>query len=209
MQPDLSRSAALYERALKVLPGGVSRNAILRAGGPTYVEYGKGCRVTDLDGVTRIDFSNNMASLIHGHACPEIIDAVTEQMTRGTAFMMGTEIEVRYAEHLCSRNASFEKMRFMNSGTEAIMVALKAARAFTGRPKIAKAEGAYHGVYDYAEVSQGSTRRPGAASTIRAAFRWCTAHPSPRSRTSLSFRSTTSSARWQSWTSTPGTSRAY
>src|SRR6059058_272401 len=104
MQPDLSRSAALYERALKVLPGGVSRNAILRAGHPTYVECG-----------TRIDFSNNMASLIHGHACAEIIDAVTEQMTRGTAFMMGTEIEVRYAEHLCSRNASFEKMRFMNS----------------------------------------------------------------------------------------------
>ncbi len=113
--------------------------------------------MTDLEGVTRIDFSNNMASLIHGHACPEIIHAVTEQMTRGTAFMMGTEIEVRYAEHLCSRNRSFEKMRFMNSGTEAIMVALKAARAFTGRPKIAKAEGAYHGVYDYAEVSQGST----------------------------------------------------
>ena len=157
MQTELSRSAALYERALKVLPGGVSRNAILRAGGPTYVECGKGCRVTDLEGVTRIDFSNNMASLIHGHACPEIIQAVTEQMTRGTAFMMGTEIEVRYAEHLCSRNRSFEKMRFMNSGTEAIMVALKAARAFTGRPKIAKAEGAYHGVYDYAEVSQGST----------------------------------------------------
>ena len=156
-QTDLSRSAALYERALKVLPGGVSRNAILRAGHPTYVECGKGCRVTDLEGVTRIDFSNNMASLIHGHACPEIIHAVTEQMTRGTAFMMGTEIEVRYAEHLCSRNRSFEKMRFMNSGTEAIMVALKAARAFTGRPKIAKAEGAYHGVYDYAEVSQGST----------------------------------------------------
>ncbi|MGH7938522.1 MAG: aminotransferase class III-fold pyridoxal phosphate-dependent enzyme, partial [Bryobacteraceae bacterium] len=158
MQTDLSRSAALYERALKVLPGGVSRNAILRgANHPTYVEYGSGCRVTDLEGVTRIDFSNNMASLIHGHACPEIVQAVTEQMNRGTAFMMGTEIEVRYAEHLCSRNPAFEKMRFMNSGTEAIMVALKAARAFTGRPKIAKAEGAYHGVYDYAEVSQGST----------------------------------------------------
>src|ERR1043166_9018996 len=97
-QTNLSRSAALYERALKVLPGGVSRNAILRAGGPTYVEFGKGCHVTDLDGVTRIDFSNNMASLIHGHACPEIIDAVTEQMTRGTAFMMGTRSEEHTSE---------------------------------------------------------------------------------------------------------------
>src|SRR4029078_3225386 len=133
MQTDLSRSPALYERALEVLPGGVSRNAILRGSHPTYVEYGKGCRVTDLDGVTRNDFSHNMASLRHGHACPEIVDAVTEQMTRGTAFMMGTEIEVRYADHLCSRTRSFEKIRFMNSGTEAVMVALKAARAFTGR----------------------------------------------------------------------------
>src|ERR1700759_536289 len=124
MQTDLSRSAALYERALTVLPGGVSRNAIRRAGAPPYVEHGKGCRVTDLDGVTRIDFSNNMASLIHGHACPEIIHAVTEQMTRGTAFMMGTEIEVRYAERLCNRNRSFEKMRFMNSGTGGVMVGL-------------------------------------------------------------------------------------
>src|SRR5215468_6944172 len=105
-QTELSRSAALYERAVKVLPGGVSRNAILRGKHPTYVEYGKGCRVTDLDGVTRIDFSNNMASLIHGHACPEIVDAVTEQMTRGTAFMMGTEIEERYAEHWCRRKLS-------------------------------------------------------------------------------------------------------
>jgi len=154
---DISRSAALYQRALQVLPGGVSRNAILNAARPTYVDFGKGCRVTDLEGVTRIDFSNNMASLIHGHACPEIIQAVTKQLSRGTAFMMGTESEVRYAEHLCSRNRSFEKLRFVNSGTEAVMVALKASRAHTGRPKIAKAEGAYHGVYDYAEVSQGAS----------------------------------------------------
>src|ERR1044071_10258890 len=89
-QPELSRSAALYERALKVLPGGVSRNAILRAGHPTYVDCARGCRVTDLEGVTRIDFSNHMASLIHGHACPEIAGAVTEQITRGTAFMPGS-----------------------------------------------------------------------------------------------------------------------
>src|SRR4051812_22176434 len=203
MQTDLSRSAALYERALKVLPGGVSRNAILRAGHPTYVEYGKGCRVTDLDGVTRIDFSNNMASLIHGHADPDIVDAVTEQMTRGTAFMMGTEIEVRYAEHLCSRNASFEKMRFMNSGTEAIMVALKAARAFTGRPKIAKAEGAYHGIYDYAEVSQGSTPATWGGIDHPRSVPLVHGRPSPRSRTSLCFHSTTPTERWRSWTSTP------
>jgi glutamate-1-semialdehyde 2,1-aminomutase len=151
-----SRSAEIYARALNVLPGGVSRNTVLRAPHPAYADYGVGCRVTDVEGVTRVDFSSNMASLIHGHACPEIIHAVTEQLARGTAFMMATESEVRYAEHLVGRNPAFEKLRFVNSGTEAVMAALKASRAYTGRPKIAKVEGAYHGLYDYAEVSQSS-----------------------------------------------------
>lgn len=149
-----SRGAELYARAQNVLPGGVSRNAVLRDPYPLYADHAQGCRVTDIEGVTRIDFANNMASLIHGHACPQIIEAVTEQMKRGTAYNMATEVEVRFAEHLISRNPGFEKLRFVNSGTEAMMVALKASRAFTGRPMIAKAEGAYHGVYDYAEVSQ-------------------------------------------------------
>ncbi|MFG0328474.1 MAG: aspartate aminotransferase family protein [Phycisphaerales bacterium] len=149
-----SRSAELYERARRVLPGGVSRNTVLRSPHPAYADFGSGCRVTDIDGVTRIDFSNNMASLIHGHADPEIVRAVTRQLERGSAFMMATEVEVEYAEHLQSRNPGFEKMRFVNSGTEALMVALKASRAFTGRPQIAKIEGSYHGGYDYAEVSQ-------------------------------------------------------
>jgi len=151
---DTSRSADLYARATKVLPGGVSRNTVLRDPHPAYAEFGAGCRITDIDGVSRLDFSNNMASLIHGHACPEIVQSVSEQLARGSAFTMATEMEVRYAELLCDRNPGFEKLRFVNSGTEALMVALKASRAFTGRPKIAKVEGAYHGGYDYAEVSQ-------------------------------------------------------
>ena len=153
----MTRSEGIYKRALDVLPGGVSRNTVLRTPDQPYADYGAGCRLTDLEGVTRIDFSNNMASLLHGHAYPEIVHAVTEQLTKGTAFTMATEIEVLYAEHLCSRNASFEKLRFVNSGTEAVMTTLKASRAFTGRPKIAKVEGAYHGQYDYAEVSQTPT----------------------------------------------------
>lgn len=152
-----SRSAELYERAKAVLPGGVSRNAVLRAPHPQYADHASGCRITDIDGVTRIDFSNNMCSLIHGHACPEVVDAVSAQLRRGTGFTLATEVEVRFAEHLCGRTESFEKLRFVNSGTEAIMACVKAARAFTGRSKIAKAEGAYHGGYDYAEVSQTST----------------------------------------------------
>lgn len=156
MTPDtaVSRSAELYERALKVLPGGVSRNTVLRSPHPAYLDHAQGCRITDLDGNERIDFANNMCALIHGHADPGIVAAVSEQLARGTASTLATEIEVRYAEHLVGRSPSFEKIRFVNSGTEALMVCLKAARAFTGRPKVAKVEGAYHGAYDYAEVSQ-------------------------------------------------------
>lgn len=156
-QATTTRSAELYARARRVLPGGVSRNAVLGDPCPIYADRAQGCRVTDVEGVTRLDFANNMASLIHGHACPAIIDAVTAQLARGTAFNMATEAEVRFAEHLAGRGAGFEKTRFVNSGTEAIIVAIKASRAFTGRPMIAKAEGAYHGVYDYAEVSQAPT----------------------------------------------------
>ena len=151
-----SKSQALYEEARQVLPGGISRNTIYRRPNPDYAAVGEGCRVTDIDGVTRVDFANNMASLIHGHANPQIVAAITAQLSRGTAFTMATEAELRFAQHMCGRNDGFDKIRFMNSGTEAVMAAIKAIRAITGRPKIAKSEGAYHGTYDYAEVSQKS-----------------------------------------------------
>ncbi len=150
----LSRSAEFYQRACQVMPGGVSRNTVLRSPHPLYAERGEGCYVTDIEGVKRIDFANNMASLILGHCHPVVVAAVTEQLQRGTAFTLATEAELLYAEHMCQRTASFEKIRFVNSGTEAVMSCLKAARAYTGRAKIAKVEGAYHGLYDYAEVSQ-------------------------------------------------------
>jgi glutamate-1-semialdehyde 2,1-aminomutase len=150
-------SEALYDRAQQVMPGGCSRNTVLRKPHPLYVAKGDGCYVTDIEGVTRIDFANNMASLIHGHAHPVIVAAVSEQLKRGTAFTLATEQEIIYAEAMCERVAAFENIRFVNSGTEAVMSALKASRAYTGRPKIAKVEGAYHGIYDFAEVSQTST----------------------------------------------------
>ena len=154
-----SRSEALYQRALRVMPGGCSRNTVLRQPHPFYVDHGNGCYVTDIEGNERIDFANNMASLIHGHAHPAIVAAVSAQLRRGTAFTLATEQEVLYAEDMISRVDAFENIRFVNSGTEAVMSCLKAARAYTGRPKIAKVEGAYHGLYDYAEVSQ--TSNPG------------------------------------------------
>ncbi|MCP4789793.1 MAG: aspartate aminotransferase family protein [Gammaproteobacteria bacterium] len=152
-----SRSAQLFQRGLAVMPGGVSRNTVLRKPHPLYAQRGEGCYVTDIEGKKRIDFANNMASLIHGHAQPQVLAAVMEQLQKGTAFTLATEVEVEYAEYLVSRSPAFDKIRFVNSGTEAVMSCIKASRAFTGRCKIAKVEGAYHGLYDYAEVSQTST----------------------------------------------------
>lgn len=148
------KSDALFKRAQNVLPGGVSRNTLLRGGHPLYVSHAQGCKVVDVDGVERLDFANNMASHIHGHAYPPIVEAVTAQLQKGSAFTMATESEVLFAEHLCGRSPGFDKLRFVNSGTEAVMAGMKAARAFTGKTKIAKVEGSYHGAYDFAEVSQ-------------------------------------------------------
>lgn len=144
----------IYDQAKNIIPGGVSRNTVHRYPHPEYVAKAKGAYVTDINGVERIDFANNMAALIHGHAHPVIIEAVTEQLQRGSAYTLATEAEVLYAQLLIDRAESFEKIRFVNSGTEAVMAMMKASRAYTGRPKIAKAEGAYHGTYDFAEVSQ-------------------------------------------------------
>lgn len=154
MYPDLkSRSHSLYDRALASLPGGNTRTTVFMKPYPIYAERAEGCRVWDVDGNEFIDCINNFTSLIHGHAHPALIQAATRQLSLGSAFGLPTESEIDLAELLASRLPSVDQLRFANSGTEAVMMALKAARAFTGRAKIAKCEGAYHGSYDYAEVS--------------------------------------------------------
>jgi glutamate-1-semialdehyde 2,1-aminomutase len=158
MYPDNhSQSRELYQRALKSLPGGNTRTTVFMKPFPIYAASGAGCRVRDIDGNEYIDCINNFTSLIHGHAHPALIEAATKQLALGSAFGMPTESEIDLAELLASRLPSVEQVRFANSGTEAVMMALKAARAYTGRPKIAKCEGAYHGSYDYAEVSLDPT----------------------------------------------------
>jgi len=147
-------SEEIYKQACELIPGGVSRNTIFHQPYPHYISHANGCYATDINGIQRLDFGNNMAALIHGHAHPDIVNAVIEQIRKGTAYTMATEAEVLYAQMLCDRTPSFEKIRFVNSGTEAVMAMIKTARAYTGKPKIAKAEGAYHGTYDFAEVSQ-------------------------------------------------------
>ena len=147
-----SRSAALSERAWRVLPNGNSRSTINRKPHPIYVAEAAGAELVDVDGNRYLDFNNNMTSLIHGNAYPPVVEAVAKQLARGTGFSMATEVEIKLAELLCERVPSFERVRFCNSGSEAVMNLIKASRAFTGRSKIAKVEGFYHGSYDFAEA---------------------------------------------------------
>jgi glutamate-1-semialdehyde 2,1-aminomutase len=151
-----SHSRALFERARQVIPGGTSKANFHIHPHPFYLTGGQGCRVTDVDGVERLDAINNFTALIHGHAFPPLVEAVSRQLARGTAFAASTPEEVALAELLVERVAGLERIRFGNSGTEAVMMAIKAARAFTGRDRIAKFEGAYHGYYDDVQVSYSS-----------------------------------------------------
>jgi glutamate-1-semialdehyde 2,1-aminomutase len=153
-----SRSRSMFERALRVMPGGNTRHSVALSPYPVYFASGRGCRVTDVEGEERIDFLNNFTSLIHGHADPEVTAAAHARVALGTAFAGPTELDVELAELLVERVPSIERVRFCNSGSEAVMLALKLARACTGRPKIAKIEGAYHGIYDYAQISEFSSR---------------------------------------------------
>src|SRR5882762_8578897 len=115
-----STSADWFRRGEAVVAGGASRDAVLREPHPIYAAYADGCYVTDVDGIRYVDFVNNMASLIHGHAFGPIVEAVTEQLKRGTAYTFATPSEVLFAEHLAGRSSAFERIRFMNSGTESV-----------------------------------------------------------------------------------------
>ncbi len=151
--PGSPASARLYEEASKYLPGGSSRVHYFYEPHPIYARSGAGCRLTDVDGVERLDFLNNMTSLIHGHAHSGISAAIVDQLERGNAWSEPGEAEVVLAKLMVERVPSVERIRFSNSGTESVMLAIKLAREFTGRTKVAKFEGFYHGYYDYVQVS--------------------------------------------------------
>ncbi|HEV8440434.1 MAG TPA: aspartate aminotransferase family protein [Methylomirabilota bacterium] len=151
-----SASARLFDEARRLIPGGTSKANFDVRPHPFYFVSGRGCRVTDADGVERLDALNNFTALIHGHAFPPVVARVTEQLARGTAFAASTPEEIALARLLVDRVLGLEQIRFGNSGTEAVMMAIKAARAFTGRDRIAKFEGAYHGYYDDVQVSFNS-----------------------------------------------------
>jgi glutamate-1-semialdehyde 2,1-aminomutase len=134
------------------MPGGNSRTTVFTHPYPAYVASAQGPTITDVEGQQRLDCVNNYTALIHGHAHPRIIEAVSRQLQHGTAFSFPTESEIRLAEVLVDRIESVERVRFTNSGTEAVLMAVSAARLYTGRRKIAKFEGCYHGSFDQAEI---------------------------------------------------------
>lgn len=170
----LPLSAGLYDRAKRVMPGGNTRHTVYRTPHQVYAVKGEGCRIWDADGVVRIDAIQNFTALIHGYGNTRILEAARSQLDRGLCFGMPTESEIILSERLVERLPAVEQLRYTNSGTEAVMNAIKAARAYTSRPKIAKCEGAYHGTYDTAETSQdakpeswGDIEKPHSVPTAR------------------------------------------
>ncbi len=153
------KSKLLFEEARKILPGGVDSpvRAFKAVGGqPLFIERGEGAWLVDVDGGRYIDYVLSWGPLILGHAHPGVVKALTEAVAKGTSFGAPSELETRLAGIIGSMMPNMEMMRFVNSGTEATMTALRLARAFTGRSKIVKFQGNYHGHADMLLVKAGS-----------------------------------------------------
>ncbi len=155
----MTRSEMLFSEAVKVIPGGV--NSPVRAFGsvgetPRFIASAKGAHMTDVDGNTYLDFVGSWGPMILGHNHPAVLEAVLEACQEGLSFGAATEREVEMAELICSLVPSIEMVRMVNSGTEAVMSAIRAARGFTGRSKIVKFAGCYHGHSDSMLVKAGS-----------------------------------------------------
>lgn len=146
-------SESLAARAQSVFPGGDTRSSAHYAPFPLVIEKASGCRLTDVDGNEIVDFMNNFTSLIHGHAHPDVVAAIERQAPLGSAYAAPSIAQIELAELLVDRVPSIDQMRFTSSGTEGTLMAIRCARAATGRNKIMKMEGGYHGSYELAEVS--------------------------------------------------------
>ena len=136
------------ERAAAALPGGNTRSTVFVPPRPPYAVRGAGHRLLDADGHTVIDLQANMSALVHGHGHPVVVEALAAAARELVSVGLPTESEVALAAHLVERVAALERVRFANSGTEAVMAALRLARAHTGRPAVLRFEGCYHGAYD-------------------------------------------------------------
>jgi glutamate-1-semialdehyde 2,1-aminomutase len=147
------RSSSHDEAAKRALPGGDTRWATYYQPYPAYMERGEGCFLFDADGNRYIDFLNNYTALVLGHAHPPVVQAAQAQMTHGAIFGAPAAVQYQLAELICERMPGVDFLRYTNSGTEATMMAMRAARAFTGRDVILKMDGGYHGTHDFAEVN--------------------------------------------------------
>ena len=145
-------SAAMYERARQTLAGGVASTYQVREPWPIYLAEGRGSKVWDVDGNEMVDFHNGFGSMVQGHAHPAIVEAVQKQVGRGTHFASPVEDDIVVGEEL-ARRFRLPQWRYVNSGSEATMDAIRIARAFTGRDPIVKIFGSYHGHHDYVMVS--------------------------------------------------------
>jgi glutamate-1-semialdehyde 2,1-aminomutase len=141
-------SSALGERARRHMPGGNTRTTVYMRPQTPYLTRGEGCWVIDSDDRRLIDLQNNYTALVHGHCNPEVTEAGRFALGLGASFGMPTPTEIDFAEILATRLPSAPRWRFTNSGTEAVMYALRATRAFTGREELVRFAGAYHGGYD-------------------------------------------------------------
>ena len=153
------KSLGLFQEAVAVIPGGV--NSPVRAfkavgGNPLFMERGEGAYLFDADGNRYLDCIGSWGPLLLGHAHPRIIAAISAQLSKGTTFGTPTELEVRLAQAICAAVPSVEKVRLVSSGTEATMSAIRVARGYTGRNKIVKFEGNYHGHADFLLAKAGS-----------------------------------------------------
>jgi len=146
-------SRQMDSRAKDSLPGGDTRTTTYIFPFPSYMVRGEGCTLYDCDGNRYIDFLNNYTSLIHGHGHPAVVEAATAQVKAGSVFGSPMAAQVELAEMICERVPSIERVRFNNSGTEATMMAMRAARAYTGKDIIVKMDGGYHGHHDFAGVN--------------------------------------------------------
>lgn len=146
-------SCRLHTEACKYMPGGDTRTATFFLPFPNFIKYGEGAYMYDEDGFKLLDFQNNYTSLIHGHAHPETVEAVREQIAKGSAYTAPFEKQIELSKILTERFPSVDMIRYANSGTEANMHALRIARAYTGKAKIIKTEGGYHGTTDVFEAS--------------------------------------------------------
>jgi glutamate-1-semialdehyde 2,1-aminomutase len=142
------KSLATLEAARKYMPGGDTRTSIWFEPYPIWIDKADGCRFSDVDGHQYIDFHNCYTTMILGHANPRVVAAVREQAAQGTAFGALVPKVVRWAELVCNMVDSVDKVRFGNSGTEAVMMAIRLARGLTGKDLLLKTDGCYHGSYD-------------------------------------------------------------